>query len=643
MMISLKRMTVRQKLALLGFIALLALVIPSVLYTQKLMEDLRVAQRSASSEGVFKHLQESLRLVQASRGLAAGALAGNQGMVSGLKDRHAGALSSLDSTRAQMKATEASPALVEKLDAIQGQFQSLSQAVQSRQLSVPESFKRHTGLIGEILALMDLVMDDYGLSLEPHADLYFLMQGALVHLPWLTEHLGQMRGYGNGMLATKDVTPEGRLRLSVMIDATQERAANARLQVQKALPLNPDFNASLSAPVQSAWAASQQATALAQREIVDAQVPTLSPEEYFRQTTQGIDAVFQAIQKASEAIKRQLDENVRTDRNRFLFAAVALTLLTVLLVAVAVAVTRSITAPLNDAIRVANAVAQGDLTQRLDAQGTNETARLLQSLGEMQDGLSRVVSKVRENAASVTAASSEIAQGADDLSRRTESQASSLEETAASMEQLDATVTQNTEHVEDANRSASEAAQVAQRAGEVVGGFVQTMEDIHASSAKIRDIISVIDGIAFQTNILALNAAVEAARAGEAGRGFAVVASEVRNLAQRSAEAAKQIKDLITESVQKVESGTAQVEQARQTVSSVVDGISRVSAMMVQVNLASQEQRSGVNQVTQAVSQMDEATQQNAALVEQSSAAAAALSQQAQQLQDAVSFFQLRG
>ena len=302
---------------------------------------------------------------------------------------------------------------------------------------------------------------------------------------------------------------------------------------------------------------------------------------------------------------------------------------------------RSITRPLNQAVDISRAVAAGDLSLQFEASGQSETSLLLVSLKEMQTSLVNVVSNVRQNSESVATASAQIAQGNNDLSQRTEEQASALEETAASMEELSATVKQNAENAQQANQLALNASTVAIQGGEVVGQVVDTMKGINDSSKKIADIISVIDGIAFQTNILALNAAVEAARAGEQGRGFAVVASEVRSLAGRSADAAKEIKSLINTSVERVEQGTALVDQAGATMSEVVTAIKRVNDIMGEISAASTEQSTGVAQVGEAVTQMDQATQQNAALVEESAAAAESLKGQAQQLVQAVAVFKL--
>ena len=303
--------------------------------------------------------------------------------------------------------------------------------------------------------------------------------------------------------------------------------------------------------------------------------------------------------------------------------------------------TRSITRPVAQAVDAAERISAGDLTVELKAEGKDETAQLLQALSGMKDNLAAIVGGVRGNADGVATASAQIAQGNQDLSQRTEEQASALEETAASMEELSSTVKQNADNARQANQLALSASGVAVKGGEVVGQVVDTMKGINDSSKKIADIISVIDGIAFQTNILALNAAVEAARAGEQGRGFAVVASEVRNLAGRSAEAAKEIKSLITASVERVEQGTTLVDQAGVTMSEVVASIKRVTDIMGEISAASSEQSAGVAQVGEAVSQMDQATQQNAALVEESAAAAESLKGQAQQLVQAVAVFKL--
>ncbi|MDW5440967.1 methyl-accepting chemotaxis protein [Polaromonas sp. SM01] len=302
---------------------------------------------------------------------------------------------------------------------------------------------------------------------------------------------------------------------------------------------------------------------------------------------------------------------------------------------------RSITRPLSQAVEAARTVASGDLTHRIEVNSEDEIGQLLSALKEMNASLVQSVSQVRTGVDTIATASGQIASGNQDLSSRTEEQASSLEETAASMEELTSTVKQNADNARQANQLAVTASRVAVQGGHVVSQVVDTMGAINASSRKIVDIIGVIDGIAFQTNILALNAAVEAARAGEQGRGFAVVAAEVRNLAQRSAAAAKEIKVLIDDSVDKVEEGGKQVSEAGKTMDEIVDSVKRVTDIMAEITTASQEQTSGIEQINQAIAQMDQVTQQNAALVEEAAAAAASLQEQASGLSQAVSVFKL--
>jgi methyl-accepting chemotaxis protein len=304
-------------------------------------------------------------------------------------------------------------------------------------------------------------------------------------------------------------------------------------------------------------------------------------------------------------------------------------------------IARSIAASIAHASGFAQSIARGDLTARIEVRGRDEIAGLQQALVAMRDSLMGVVGQVRQSSDGIATASAEIANGNQNLSTRTEQAASNLQQTASSMEQLTGTVRQSADAARQANQLASSAAEVAQRGGSVVTQVVATMDDINASSRKIADIIGVIDGIAFQTNILALNAAVEAARAGEQGRGFAVVAGEVRSLAQRSAEAAKEIKALIGASVDKVDSGSRLVADAGSTMTEIVASVKRVTDIIGEITAASSEQSDGIGQVNTAVTQLDQMTQQNAALVEQSAAAAESLKQQAALLAHAVSTFKL--
>lgn len=372
-------------------------------------------------------------------------------------------------------------------------------------------------------------------------------------------------------------------------------------------------------------------------QIVDALVKGMD-----REPTEKIDQIVNFVSERSEQIREQ---NRQTAQAQSDLAEKTILLALIILTAVGAGFTywiiTSVTRPLNSAINIARTVASGDLTTKINVVSKDETGQLMLALKDMNENLMRIVTQVRNGTDAIATGSNEIAAGNLDLSSRTEQQASALEETASSMEEITSTVKQNADNAKQANQLAASASNIAVKGGEVVSQVVTTMGSINEASKKIVDIISVIDGIAFQTNILALNAAVEAARAGEQGRGFAVVATEVRNLAQRSASAAKEIKELIGASVERVDAGGRLVAQAGTTMDEIVDSVKRVTDIMAEIFSASQEQSAGIEQVNQAITQMDEVTQQNAALVEEAAAAAASLQNQAEQLAETVGSFKL--
>lgn len=397
------------------------------------------------------------------------------------------------------------------------------------------------------------------------------------------------------------------------------------------------------------------------QEVTDGLTKTEKAIDEFRDAIKGGDrqqisdkarlvgTVYTAMQKSGTLLNeyetdaaRQNYEDSLTRYENFRMMSIAAMVIGLLLAGYSwFSLRRAISRPIEQALKHFDDIAEGDLTHRVNVHSHDEMGQLLKGLSRMQENLTKTVSTVRTGSDAIATATKEISAGNLDLSSRTEQQAASLEETASSMEELTSTVKHNADNARQASTLAVNASQIASAGNDVVSRVVTTMDEIRDSSTKITEIVGIIDGIAFQTNILALNAAVEAARAGEQGRGFAVVATEVRALAQRSSSAAKEIKDLIMLSVERVQTGSTLAGQAGQTMSEIIGAVQRVTDIMGEISSASSEQSSGIDQVSRAVTQMDEATQQNAALVEQASAAAKSLEQQALSLKDAVSIFKL--
>ncbi len=637
------RMSLAQKFLVLGVLALLMVLLPTAMFFTNLSAEVAVAKRETLANHSVVALNQLIQRTQTHRGLSAGALGGNESLAARRPAMRDKVLESINLLDAGLKQAGASPAVMALWGDSRQKWTTLEQGVASKQLQVMDSTRLHGQLIVVLLELNEEILAEFGLLLDPMADTYFLIQASLVSMPTLAENMGIMRAQGTGFLAQGVLPLDGRAGLQALSKRALGLQGEMFRNLKRATESNPTMKASLSAKAETNRIAVEKTLALATQALTGATEINFPAAQYFDEYTRTIDGLYEFNALAMSNLTDSLNQRVaHLQFNQILlWLALALGLLASL--ALAVAFVRSITGPVAEAVTVAQAVATGDLTAPVQVRGTNELGQLMQAMANMQGHLSQVVQQVRQGSEGVATASAEIASGNNDLSSRTESQASALEQTAASMEQLSATVKQNADSAAQANQLAMSASTVAIKGGEVVGQVVDTMKGINESSRKISDIISVIDGIAFQTNILALNAAVEAARAGEQGRGFAVVASEVRSLAGRSAEAAKEIKSLINASVERVEQGTTLVDQAGATMTEVVSSIRRATDLMGEISAASTEQSLGVSQVGEAVTQMDQVTQQNAALVEEMAAAASSLKSQAQDLVQVVALFKLNG
>jgi len=627
-----------RKFVLIGCLAFVMFLLPTVLLVRSTLVDIDTAVRERHGLAPARELLKLVQLTQQHRGLSASLLGGTESAAAPRQAKQAEVESALSRAKEALKGLD-DGALDQRIDRIRADWSTLAASVSGKSVRGADSNRLHVALIERELGLIDDVANSSGLARDTDIRTHYLQKAVLGQLPQLTESLGQMRARGALVLARGEVAPEERARIEGLSDRVRKYYGEARKALE--LAAGGKLPASVEKARDAALAAAEEGFKLADENIVGAETLRMPSADWVARMTRIIDTQFELVAVSFDVLQESLDTQITNLRNGLALLCTVLAALAAAGLWVMVMVTRSTTRSIGEAVRLAEAVAEGDLTTRVEPRGRDEVARLLHALAAMTARLGTVVGTVRLNAESVASASVQIAQGNADLSQRTESQASALEETAASMEELGSTVRQNADNARQADQLARDAAGVATQGGVVVQQVVETMRGIHSSSARIGDIIGVIDGIAFQTNILALNAAVEAARAGEQGRGFAVVAGEVRSLAQRSASAAKEIKELITASVSQVATGTALVDQAGSTMGEIVESIRKVSGIVGEISSATVEQSEGVAQVGEAVSQMDNATQQNAALVEESAAAASSLKSQAQQLVDTVAMFRL--
>ena len=634
----------RFKFALLSVVALLMAGAPSALVLTDSVQTYQGLKQELAGLQPAIGMLKLVRLTQEHRGMSFAILSGDGSKQADRADRQ----KAIDAQYGVLEAQTQSlgqTGVHSQVQKLRTDWQDLAQQVSGTALSAPESLQRHTRLVQQLLELVEDEAAVSGMALDADAASYYLITAVLHDLPRMTEQLGLVRARGVGLLAKGAQDPDSAAALLPLLEAAQVSARDLERSLAKARDGNPAATLALEVPMRQAQEAHAQVRQLAESVVKGASQAAnqmaMTPAEYDDQMTSAIQKQF----ALSDAVLRQLDDLI-TARAQAKGQAVVLTLVLVLSMlavgaALSVFITRTTTRAVARAVDAAEALAQGDLSLTLAQDRRDEVGQLLQAMSRATAELRQTVLGIRAASESVATASSQIAQGNLDLSARTESQASSLQQTASSMEQMSATVRHNADTASSAQQLAQQVSEGAAHSGRIFAQVTERMEDIKRSSAKIAEINAVIDGIAFQTNILALNAAVEAARAGEQGRGFAVVAAEVRSLAQRSSEAAREIKVLIAESVTCVEQGYALANETGESIDTLIQRIQQASALMTQVATGNAEQSQGIAQVNQAVTLLDQTTQQNAALVEESSAAAASLSDQAQRLQVAVGRFRL--
>ncbi len=512
-------------------------------------------------------------------------------------------------------------------------------------ISRAESFARHSDTIKHIIALIARIGDTSNLVFDTERDSYYLVRAVVEKIPVMLEALGVLRGRSAGIAANKSLTDEARLELVIMEEKVRIQTQAVQSDIENAIRNNPELEVLLSGYIDALQQKVRQFTGLVEKEIISSGhsgAITAGAEEIFTSGTGAINAALQLNAEVVPVLETLLETRInRLQGEKYsalakVFACLLLVLLIIFFIS------RTFIRNIDGIISVIRQLSKGNLTVNI-YQNSNgdEVSRLYNSLYHMRLRLTEVIKGIRTGAATVGVASKQVAEGNANLSQRTQEQASSLEEVASSMEEMTSTVSQNADNAQQASQLASGARAHAERGGEMMDKVVVAMEGINTAARKIVDIIGVIDGIAFQTNLLALNAAVEAARAGEQGRGFAVVASEVRNLAGRCKTAAKEIKVLVEDSVEKVEGGAKLVDESGRVLEDIMRSVQKVNDIVAEIAAASREQAEGIEQVNKALLQMDEMTQQNATLVDQAAAASEATEEQAEELNALVEYFRL--
>ena len=634
----LQNLRLGQKFLLIGLL-MLALCVPmAAMLVSSGLNAIDVSRQERDGVEPVGRLLKLMRQTQVHRGASAGWLGGNEDLKARREAQSAEVDKALDGL---LKATSIYPGgrLAEHQSAVQQQWQSLRDDVGARRIDGTAANARHNALIAMQLRLLGDVADRSGLMLDPEAGTYYLIAAVVDTLPRMSELMGQSRAQSALYLARRSITPDERARLALTLDHLAGLSQDAERHFHNAGASDPALAKTVEAPRQAAEQAVTAAIALVRRQLIDAPAPDAPLAPFFSEITAHIDVLFKLTDTTFDSLSAHLDKRIVRQQQALAALGLGLLLIGGLAVGLMLSISRGTLRTVAGAQAAAEALARGDLSHRVQATANDEIGRMARTLGDAMAHLAGMVREIKASGESVGTASAQIAAGNADLSMRTEQTAANLQQTASSMEQLHATVRHNADSAHQAAQLAGQSSQVAVDGGALVGQVVATMHAISASSGKIADIIGVIDGIAFQTNILALNAAVEAARAGEQGRGFAVVAAEVRSLAQRSASAAREIKTLINSSVETVQCGALLVERAQQTMGDIVQQASQVSTLVGEIGTATAEQTQGIAQVNATVTQLDQATQQNAALVEESAAAADSLRQQADKLVEAVGRF----
>ena len=636
---SFDRLHIWQKLAILGTVFGLLFAVPTTLFLNQVAGGLAQSKRELTGLGQSEVALALLRDLSEHRALSSGMLAGDASLASRREQAATRVAGAFDKLKAGLE-PGSRPATL--LAASATAWQALAEGVKTKIITSDDSTGSHGDLQKKAGEMLEAMLDANGLAVDSDTTVNYAVRAALLNVPALIDTMGQAHAQGMEILGAKDGPQEDREMLSTLLLRTKERDTEMRTAARKVVEAE-DFKAALAPALLESDAAVGRAIKAGRVDVVFSQDFSKSAGAFHQEQSEAAAAQAKLAGVLLAGVRTRLESRATGQRLQILGASAAALVIFLGAFWLAVWTTRSIARPLSYAVRVADGIASGHLDHDIDSTRAKnaEAAHLLKAFNSMQASLSDMMREIQGVSGEMHHASAQVADGNADLSARTENQASSLEETAATMEELTATVKRNAENAAQAGGVVTAASESAMRGSQAVAEVVNTMKSINDSSRRIVDIIAVIDGIAFQTNILALNAAVEAARAGEQGRGFAVVASEVRNLARRSAESAKEIKSLIAESVQAAALGNQRVDETGRAMDDIMDSVQRVSAIFQEIESASREQRNGIEQVNRAVTQMDQATQENAALVGEVAASSQSLQEQAARLAEVVARFRL--